>query len=216
MKKRMEIVDEPAGSSAEKKTDRYLIRTSLTERKLDRLLKEKRVLHVYGPIVPGLTASLELDVFSADFEKEPDKPVWVLVNSVGGEVYSGLAIIDLLRMLDKNVPVHTVATGLVASMAIPILQAGRRRFATANSHFLVHQLSLMGRSRDEINELEEEVEEAKRLNRRILKLISERVGIEEAALIRDSKKKDLIFPAEDAIRYGRHGLVDEILTEIPF
>ena len=193
-----------------------VIDSSILESKFERLIK-RRILFILGPIMPETTSSFIVKVLDADFEKDRSKPVWIVLSSPGGDVFSGLAIYDVVKMLvDQGIEVNVVAHGMVASMAVPILQAGTKRFALPNAHIMIHQISLQGLSATEINQLEDSVKDTMKINARLIRIITERCGVTEKKLTADSKKKDLLFSAEEARDYGKHGLVDEVIISIPF
>lgn len=197
--------------------NRTIIRSSIIESRYEQLQKS-RIIFVQGVITLQSVAMLTADVLTAGFEKDDfKKPVWVVINSPGGDVYSGLAIHDLFMMMrHQGLEVYTVAYGVVASIAMPILQAGTRRFSLPNAHMVIHQVSLHGLSGPEINQLDDEVKNTMRVNNRILKIIAERCGVTEEKLAGDSNKKDVLFSPEEAMGYGSHGLIDEIIPSIPF
>lgn len=107
----------------------------------------------YGISIDSSTIYLEGDIETgtfADFHrkidillnhrKNCDEPINLIINSDGGEVYEGLAIIDWIRGM--SVPVNTIVSGRACSMAAVILAAGTgTRSATKNAFIMVHELS---------------------------------------------------------------------------
>ena len=198
-------------------TGRRIVRSSITEEKLEYLLKEKRVIFLMGPVSIHTPTGLALEIFGSEFEKDKEKPVWVVILSNGGDIYSGLATYDLLKSLgEKGVPVYTVGVGLVASVAVPILQAGTKRFCFPNTQIVIHQASLHGLDGGEVNMLDDEVKNSLKLNSRVLDIICARSGVAKEQLINDTKKTDFLLNAEEAMKYGPHGLVDEVIATLPF
>ena len=198
-------------------TKRHIVRSSIIEETFQRLLREKRVIFITGPISLAVSSALTLMILASEFEKDKSKPVWVVISSNGGGLYSGLAVYDLLRSLvEKGVPVHTIGVGLVASIAVPIFQAGTRRSCFPNTHIVIHQASLHGLGGGEVNMLDDEIKNSLKLNSRVLDVICLRSGVARDQLIQDTRKTDLLLNAEEALRYGPHGLVDEIITTWPF
>jgi ATP-dependent Clp protease protease subunit len=146
-----------------------------------------------------------------------DRPMTVILNSPGGNVEHGLAIYDTLRMLvASGTEVHIVGLGHVASMGTVIMQAGSRRISMPNTQYLVHQLSMTidyYRS-EEVKQIEERAEEAKRLNDIVMGIIAKRSGIGLAELKALCTKKDHWMDAAAARKLGANGLIDEV-CELP-
>lgn len=98
------------------------------------------------------------------------QPIDVFINSFGGEVYSGLALYDAIR--DSKSLVRTHCRGKVMSMGFVIFLAGDERYATENATFMAHSVStvMIGKTRD----LEVEVDEVKRLNDVLTRIVADR------------------------------------------
>lgn len=71
--------------------------------------------------------------------KRNDKPIFLHINTPGGVVSQGLALIDTMNI--SKTPVHTVGTGMIASMGIPIFITGKKRMATEHAIFMFHDIS---------------------------------------------------------------------------
>ncbi len=149
---------------------------------------------------------------------ENKKPIWVILNSPGGDIFQGLAVYDLLKAVaQQGVSVNVVGIGMVASMAVCIMQAATRRYAFPNTQFTIHQASLAGDGdRQEVNEMVEAAKELGRLNEIVLNIIAERSGMGMEELMRISKKTDYSIGAYHAKEFGPHGLIDEVVTTFPF
>jgi len=125
------------------------------------------------------------------------------INSYGGSVFAGMAILDTIRSLKSEV--HTYIDGAAASAATIISVAGKKRFIGKNSMMLIHQLSsgVYGK----FSEMEDEMES----NRRIMKMIKDvykqytKVPMKQ---IDEILKHDLWFDAAKCLDFG---LIDEIL-----
>jgi len=145
-------------------------------------------------------------------------PIWVVLNSPGGEVLYGLAIYDCIRMfVEKGIEVNVLGVGVVASMATVILQAGAKRFALPHTQFLVHQVSetILFKT-EEVSESKERVEELDRINKIAMGIIAKRAGLDLDELLKLSKKKDCWFDPEGARNLGNFGLIDKIVDTPPF
>jgi len=99
---------------------------------------------------------------------DPGKPILFAINSPGGSVDSGLAILDQVQMISS--PVITLITGLAASMGsiLSLCAAPGKRFATKNSRIMIHQPSIGGVIRGQATDLEIQ---AKRLSKRAMRLL---------------------------------------------
>lgn len=151
-------------------------------------------------------------------EPTQGKPIWIILNSPGGEVLHGLGIYDFIKSItNSGTEVNILAMGEAASMATVILQAGSKRYSMPNTQFLVHEMSQSIFSKDEkLSEGEERVKENKRINRIVMGLIAERAGISTEELVKISKKKECWYDATQAMELGTNGLIDQIITELPF
>lgn len=182
-------------------------------------LGERGVLFLTGGIDEPTSYEINLNIMYLDATGSlDDKPLTVILNSPGGNVDDGLAIYDTLRMLvAKGRRVDIIGAGLVASMATVIMQAGTRRLSFPHTQFLVHQASkiigFFGSS--EISHVQEEVKELERLNNIVLKVISDRAGMELDELKNLCRKTDYWLDAEGAKKLGTNGLIDEIVLTLP-
>ncbi len=137
-------------------------------------------------------------------ESEDDsKPINLFINSPGGSVTDGLAVYDTIRLLKS--PVTAIVTGLAASMGSIILLAcdKDRRFMLPSSRIMVHDCSWGHRDFGgrKPYEIEEELNQLKATNERLLSIIAERTGktVEEVAEV---TKYDSYFSASEAIEFG--------------
>ena len=142
------------------------------------------------------------------------KPITLFINSPGGEVGSGLAVYDTIRLLKS--PVTAVVTGMAASMGSIIMLAcdKDRRFMLPSSRIMIHDCSWgrhdMGGKKP--FEVEEELNQLKNTNEKLLSIIAERCGktIEEVAEV---TKSDSYYSAQEAVEFG---LVTAVLDEKSF
>jgi ATP-dependent Clp protease protease subunit len=126
-------------------------------------------------------------------------PILLNINSGGGSVYTGLGLIDKIRL--SKAPVHTKVCGLAASMAAGILMCGKVRTATTNSTIMIHQVSSIAWG--DITTMEEDVTEAKRLNDVLFDIILQTTKIKKADLNAIKKqKKDWFLTAQEALKLG--------------
>jgi ATP-dependent Clp protease, protease subunit len=135
------------------------------------------------------------------------KPVTVLVNSPGGEAYSGLGLYDTLRFV--RCPITVVVNGLCASAAVLVLLAvpKERRFSLPNSRFMIHQPS--GGARGTSSDIQIEATEIKALRSIYFKIIGEACGKDPEEARKDADRDFWINP-EDARDYG---LISKVITQ---
>jgi ATP-dependent Clp protease protease subunit len=133
------------------------------------------------------------------------EPVKIIVNSSGGEVYDGLAIIDVI---DRSVtPVYTIGFGSVMSMALVVYAAGHHRTCGKFTTFMYHETSFV--SEGKIIQYKQEIKEAERID-----LIGDNYLLSRTRLTQQvldnarNTQRDWYFDAQTAYEYG---IVDEIL-----
>lgn len=139
-----------------------------------------------------------------DLEYKP-KPIKVYIDSYGGAVYQCFGLLSVIER--SQTPVHTIVTGCAMSCGFLILLAGHKRFAHKMSTPLYHQVStgFFGKVQD----MEEKLEEAKRLQTQIEDYTKSRTKIGKKKLREIlENKKDWYMSADEALELG---VVDEIL-----
>jgi len=142
------------------------------------------------------------DVYGLNYKP---KPINIYIDSYGGLVYQ---CFGLLSVMEKSkTPIHTIVTGAAMSCGFMILIHGHRRFAHKYSTPLYHQVS--GGVIGTVKQMEERLEESKRLQKQIENMTIEKTKITRKKLkeIYDGKV-DWYMPAEEALELG---VVDEIL-----
>lgn len=168
-----------------------------------RLLKD-RIVFVGGPIQSqGANAVIaQLLFLEAD---NPDRDIYLYINTPGGEVTSGLAIYDTMQYVKPTI--NTICIGQAASMGALLMTAGTEdhRYALANSRFMVHQP--LGGAQGQATDVEIRTEELLRIKSRIIEIISRHTGRDEDTIEEDIDR-DYFMSAAEAVDYG---LVDEVL-----
>ena len=134
-------------------------------------------------------------------QEDGKKPITVLINSPGGEIYSGLAMYDMLSFI--TCPVHTVVVGLAASMGSILLLAGEndKRFALPNAKILIHQPLIAGIYQGSASELEIQANEMLRVREQLNQMIAEKIGKPLKDVERDTER-DNWMSAGEALEYG--------------
>jgi len=169
------------------------------------LLLKERVIYLGQAVDSNVANSIVAQLLWLDRE-DPDRDISLYIQSPGGEVYSGLAIIDTMELIRADV--STIAVGFTASMGTAILAAGAKgkRYALPSSTIHMHQA--LGGAQGQARDVQIQTDELLRLNRRMRELLAERTGrtFEEIAADFD---RDRFMDAAEAREYG---LVDEVLT----
>lgn len=138
-------------------------------------------------------------IFLDELEKEKSKqPIEFVLNSVGGDIYSGLALYDRIRR--SSCDVHTIGTGFVASMAVIIYLAGDYRYITETCTFLNHQGSteLYGK----VTDLKIEFDETNRIEEICTEIIASHTGLPAKKIKADIKLGDDYINPERAVNDG--------------
>jgi len=181
--------------------------TSRGERAYDiysRLLKD-RIIFLGGPIddhVANLVIAQLLFLESED----PEKDIFLYINSPGGIVYSGLAIYDTMQHVRPDV--STICVGMAASMGAVLLAAGAKgkRFALPYSRIMIHQP--LGRAGGQATEIEIEAREIIRVRETLNEILHRHTGQPMDRIERDTDR-NYYMSAQEAMEYG---LIDGILT----
>lgn len=132
-------------------------------------------------------------------------PIEILIDSYGGSVYQ---CFGLLSVMDRcTTPIHTIVTGCAMSCGFMMLISGHKRFAHKLSTPLYHQVSSVAWGK--IKDMEEDIDETKRLQKLLEKITMEKTNISKKKLKKIYKgKKDWFMDAEEALELG---VVDIIL-----
>ena len=140
-------------------------------------------------------------------EADNDKPIYLYIDSPGGDVYAGFAIFDTIRFI--NAPVHIIGMGLIASAAALILLAApkERRFGFANSSYLIHQPS--SGMKVVATDIEIHAAELAKTRAKINEIIAEETGTALEKVSKDTDR-DYWLNAEESIEYG---LISKIITK---
>ncbi|MBI3274113.1 MAG: ATP-dependent Clp protease proteolytic subunit [Candidatus Colwellbacteria bacterium] len=192
-----------------------LVRLDPIDEKLQ-ALADRGILMIGGAMGEGSSNMLFLSMSSL-YINRPDKPIWIVMKSEGGQVEEGFAMIDTIgSFVKKGVEVNIIGVGLVASMAVGVMQAGVKRYAMPLTQFMIYEVSQVIMATENASESEDRTTEIKRINDIFLRIVSKRTGVDQAKLIKDVYKRDLWLDAKAAKQFGPNGLIDEIIEEYPF
>ncbi|WP_080147035.1 ATP-dependent Clp endopeptidase proteolytic subunit ClpP [Marinilactibacillus piezotolerans] len=168
-----------------------------------RLLKD-RIIMLGGPIDDQVANSVIAQLLFLDAQ-DPEKDIYLYINSPGGSVTAGLAIYDTMNFIKSDV--QTIAIGLAASMGSFLLAAGEKgkRFALPNAEVMIHQP--LGGAQGQATEIEIAARHILRTRERLNNILVERTGQPLEVIERDTDRDNFMM-AEEAKEYG---LVDEIM-----
>lgn len=141
--------------------------------------------------------------------KDSKSKVTVLINSPGGEVYSGWAIFDMLQFIEC--PIRTIVMGFAASMGSVLSLAADKgqRFALPNSKIMIHQPLISGGVQGQATDLAIHSEQILKTRKKIAELYSKQTGKSVKIILQDMDR-DHWLTAEEALKYG---LLDQIITK---
>ena len=196
------------------KKDDYLVptvveETAKGERAYDiysRLLTDRIVF--LGEDVNPHTANLVIAQLLFLAHEDPKRDIKLYINSPGGSVYDGLAIIDTMNYIQPDV--QTIGIGLQASMGAMLLSSGAKgkRYVLPNSRIMIHQPSY-GSPQSKVTDQEIELREGLYLKKRLIEMLAKNTGQDEKKVEKDMDR-DNWMSAEEAEEYG---IIDEIITK---
>lgn len=134
------------------------------------------------------------------YRQAPEEEITIYINSPGGDVLSGMAVVDLIKMIPT--PVKTICAGIAASMGAVIFLAGDKREMMPNSRLMIHDPSTGG-SMDGMKpaEIEQHLNHLKKVQEMLAGHIAERTGktVEEVLGV---TANDTYFDAKEAVDFG--------------
>ena len=168
-----------------------------------RLLKD-RIIMLSGEINDQMANSIIAQLLFLDAQ-DNTKDISLYINSPGGVITSGLAIMDTMNFIKSDV--STIAIGMAASMASILLTSGTKgkRFALPNSTVLIHQP--LGGAQGQATEIEIAARHILRTREKLNKILADRTGQTIKTIERDTER-DNYLTAEEACEYG---LVDKVM-----
>ncbi|MFH5811074.1 ATP-dependent Clp protease proteolytic subunit [Companilactobacillus sp. FL22-1] len=169
-----------------------------------RLLKD-RIIMLSGEVNSQMANTVIAELLFLDAQ-DSDKDISMYINSPGGSVTDGLAIMDTMNFVKSDV--QTIATGMAASMASVLLSSGTKgkRFALPNSTVLIHQP--LGGAQGQQTEIEIAAQEILKTRKRLNHILADNSGQTFETLQKDTDR-DNYMTAQEAKDYG---LIDEIMT----
>lgn len=180
-------------------------KSSMGERAYDiysRLLKE-RIIFLGGPIHDEVANLIIAQLLFLESE-DPKKDIYLYVNSPGGSVSAGMAILDTMNYVKPDIA--TVCVGIAASAAAVILSAGKKgkRFALPNSEVMIHQV--MGGVEGQATDIAIAAKHILRTKENLNKILAKNTG-KDAKQVELDAERDYWMTSDEAKKYG---IIDEI------
>jgi ATP-dependent Clp protease protease subunit len=169
-----------------------------------RLLKD-RIIMLTGEINDTVASSVVAQLLFLESE-DPDKDIYLYINSPGGVVTAGMAIYDTMQYIKPDV--STICVGQAASMGSLLLTAGAKgkRFALPNARIMIHQP--LGGARGQSTDIQIQAQEMQRTRDMINKVLANHTG-QDLDKINTDTERDNFMSAEEAVTYG---LVDKVIV----
>ena len=182
--------------------------TSRGERSYDiysRLLNDRIIF--LADEVNDVTASLVVAQLLYLEAQDPDKDIYLYINSPGGSISAGMAIYDTMNYIKCDV--STICVGMAASMGAFLLSSGAKgkRFALPNAEVMIHQP--LGGMQGQASDIKIHADHILRIRAKLNKLLSEQTGKSLETIERDTER-DNFMTADEAKAYG---LVDKVITK---
>ncbi len=170
-----------------------------------RLLRE-RIVFLVGP-VNDQTANVVVAQMLFLESENPDKEIFLYINSPGGSVSAGLSVYDTMQFIKPDV--STLCMGMAASMGAFLLAAGTKgkRLALPNSRIMIHQPS--GGAQGQASDIEIQAREILRLRETLNEILANRTG-QSLDKIKADSERDYFMSAPEAKDYG---LIDQVIEK---
>jgi ATP-dependent Clp protease protease subunit len=172
------------------------------------LLLKERIIFVGTPIDDQIANLIVAQLLFLSRE-DPERDIQMYINSPGGQIYAGMAIVDTMNMIPNRI--STVAVGLTASFGTVLLAGGTKGQRYALPHATIHMHQPLGGAQGQASDIEIAAREILRLKARLNKILSETTGQTLEVIERDTER-DFYLDAYQAVEYG---LADKVLEAPP-
>ena len=169
------------------------------------LLFRERIVFVGTPIDDQVANAVVAQLLVLSRE-DPEAAIQMYINSPGGQIYSGLAIYDTMKMIPNKI--STVAVGVTASFGTVLLAAGTKGKRYALPHATIHMHQPLGGAEGQASDIEIQAREILRLKARLMNILAESTGKKLEDIERDTDR-NFYLDAQQAVEYG---IVDQVLT----
>ena len=172
-----------------------------------RLLRE-RIVFLGEPVTSDSANRIVAQLLFLEAD-DPDKDIFLYINSPGGSVYDGLGIFDTMQHVKPDI--HTVCVGLAASMGAFLLCAGAKgkRSSLLHSRIMIHQP--LGGARGQASDIRIQADEILFIKDKLNKELSDRTG-QPIERIREDSDRDFYMSPSEAIEYG---IIDNVFNKRP-
>ncbi|MDC8786345.1 ATP-dependent Clp endopeptidase proteolytic subunit ClpP [Roseateles koreensis] len=172
-----------------------------------RLLRE-RIIFLVGPVNDAVANLVVAQMLFLESEN-PDKDIYLYINSPGGSVSAGMSIFDTMQFIKPQV--STLCMGMAASMGAFLLAAGEKgkRFALPNAKVMIHQP--LGGAQGQATDIEIHAREILKTREQLNRILAERSG-QSLEKIQADTERDYYMSAAEAQTYG---LIDGVLEKRP-
>lgn len=169
-----------------------------------RLLKDRIIL--LGSPINDMVANTVVAQLLFLAAEDPEKDIYLYINSPGGSVTAGMAIYDTMQYIKPHV--STICVGMAASMGALLLAAGEKgkRFALPNSEIMIHQP--LGGVQGQATDIQIHAEWILKTKKKLNRILSERTG-QPIEKIEQDTERDHFMGAEEAKAYG---LIDQVIS----
>ena len=166
-------------------------------------LLENRIIFITGEIDDAVANTVVAQLIYLE-SKDPEKDVYLYINSPGGSVTAGMAIYDTMNYIKCDV--STICIGLAASMGAFLLSSGKKgkRFALPNAEIMIHQP--LGGAQGQASDIKIQAQQIIKVKEKLNRLLSENTG-KDIYVIETDTDRDNYLTAEEAKAYG---LIDEV------
>ena len=172
-----------------------------------RLLRE-RIVFLGEPVTSDSANRIVAQLLFLEAD-DPEKDIFLYINSPGGSVYDGLGIFDTMQHVKPDI--HTVCVGLAASMGAFLLCAGAKgkRSSLLHSRIMIHQP--LGGARGQASDIRIQADEILFIKDKLNKELSDRTG-QPLERIREDTDRDFYMSPNEAVEYG---IIDNVFNKRP-
>ncbi|MDY6938408.1 MAG: ATP-dependent Clp protease proteolytic subunit [Cyanobacteriota bacterium] len=169
-------------------------------------LSQERILFLGQEVTDALANRIVAFMLYLDSD-DPNKPIYLYINSPGGSVTAGMAIYDTMQYIKSDV--ITICVGLAASMGAFLLAAGSpgKRLALPHARIMIHQP--LGGARGQATDIEIEAKEILRIKQQLNDILASRTSQTLEKIEKDTDR-DYFMSAEEAMQYG---LIDRVIDD---
>jgi ATP-dependent Clp protease protease subunit len=169
------------------------------------LLLKERIIFLGTPIDDQVANLIVAQLLFLNHE-DPEREIFMYINSPGGVVYAGFAIYDTMKMISN--PISTVAVGVTASFGTVLLTAGTKGRRFALPHATIHMHQPLGGAQGQATDIEIAARQILRQKGILNNILSQHTGQPLEVIERDTDR-DFYLDAKGAVEYG---LIDEVMT----